>query len=148
MDREYQKAKKIDRSNWKSGPWDNEPDYAEWTTAVGYPAWCSRLKSGAWFGVIEAPLPIKDCIGFFGHAMRDKSDLFEHDFGMICPTDQEGIGGYTTSMEHWESPGLPTKTSYRGPYKTLEDLKSICEVIAKNISETHREGTYVNYFNL
>lgn len=152
--REYAKSKVIDRSEWPPGPWDNEPDYYEWTTEAGYEAYTCRLMCGAWVGIIIAPYPTDGMMLLaFSHTMRDKRfDQLDHQPGMISKTDQEGIGEFCLSMEHWESPG---PASYRpiggpkftrGPYKTLEEVKQICENVAADILETHTTQSYKDYF--
>lgn len=145
--------KKADRSAWKSGPWDNEPDFHEWITRAGYPAWAARLESGAWFTAVEAPSPKcgpenSSLVLAFHHTMDAKyrnKIVFGPGMSYI---KEEGITGFVCSMEHWECPG-PNKYRdwFRGPYKTLEDTKEICEVVADAILETHQEDKYPNYFN-
>lgn len=147
MSRGYHKDDVADRSGWAPGPWDGEPDFYEWTTAVGYEAYTYRLDSGAWAVSIIAPYPTegRDLLAF-SHTMRDQRP--EHRAGMISKTDVEGIGEHHVSMEHWASPGpaYGGRTWNRGPYKTLEETKQIAESVAKHIFDTHKEGTYVDYF--
>src|SRR5579885_2819656 len=139
MNKADYKTKKVDRSSWKSGPWDNEPDYYEWTTNVGYFVWMGRLDSGAWFAIIEAPCPTDGTMLLaFSHTLCYKINSSQ--FGMIDKTDKEDIGGFVYSMEHWESPGPSKREWYRGPYKTLEETKQFCEELAQDIFDTHKEG--------
>ncbi len=147
MDREWAKKKVVDREGWEPGPWDKEPDYYEWTTAVGYPAFLMRIESGAWAGIVEAPHPSGMMLLAFSHHMRDKYRS-QHQAGMISKTDVEGIGQFCFSMEHYASPGpaYGGRTWNRGPYKTMEDTIKICEEQAQQIFDTHAEGTYINYF--
>lgn len=151
MSKEYHRNDKADRSNWPSGPWDDEPDFYEWTTAVGYEAYMFRLESGAWAAAITAPYPTAKGPGTMGfhHTLRDKRiNQMDHSVCMVSKTDIEGIGDFCISMEHWESPGpaYGGRTWNRGPYKTIKELKQICENVAQDIFEVHQEGTYVNYF--
>lgn len=152
MSKKWSKDQEVDRSNWSAGPWDNEPDFYEWTTSVGYEAYLCRLDSGAWAGKVIAPYPTEGTMLLaFSHTMRDKRrNQIEYQPGMIAPSDDnvEGIGEYCLSMEHWESPGpaYGGRTWNRGPYKTLEETKQICEVVAGDIFETHSTQTYKNYF--
>ncbi len=150
MDKEFAKSRgsEIDRSTWKPGPWDEEPNYCEWTTKADYPAWAGRLPSGAWYLIIEAPLPTGGTkMLAFLHTMKDESPQ-EHDAtpGHCTPTDREGISQFCFSMEHWECPGPSERTWWRGPYKTLADVKERSEVLSDRIAKIHKEGTYVNYF--
>lgn len=152
MNREWGKHQKIDRKSWAPGPWDSEPDFYEWTTQVGYPAWAARLQSGSWFLVIEAPYPHKEDGAFrmgFHHCIRDKSEgRIELEPGSCFSTDKEDILGFVSSLEHWESPGPSDRTWWRGPYKTLEDVKKIGEKLASNILEVHQEEKYKRYFEI
>lgn len=143
MMREHARNEKVDRTGWPAGPWDNEPDFTEWTTAAGYPAFIGRLPDGCFYGIVEAPYPEGMMLLAFSHTIRDKT-RGKLSAGMIGKTGQEGIGEYTYSMEHYQSP-IP-KDSARGPYKTLEDVKQHCEDAAQMILKTYAEGTYVNYF--
>lgn len=148
MRRGWAQEKEIDRTSWPRGPWDDEPDYYEWVTLAGYPAFAFRLESGAWAGIVEAPHPTDGMMLLaFSHTMRDNYPD-QHQAGMISKTDVEGIGQFCLSMEHYASPGpaYGGRTWNRGPYKTLEEVKQICEDVAKSIFDTHKEGSYVNYF--
>jgi len=153
--KEYSKNKKVDRKDWPPGPWDSEPDFHEWTTVVGYEAYVGRLDSGALFGVVIAPYPTECTMGLaFSHTLRDmryarwyhdRKDMFTP--GCISKTDIEGVGEWTMSMEHYQSPGVSIyRTHTRGPYKTLQEVVEIVESMAKDIFDIHKEGTYVNYF--
>lgn len=148
MDQEFAKSKKIDRSLWKSGSWDNEPDYCEWITAQGHSTWAARLPSGAWYLVMEVPFPTESIMRLaFLHTMRD---LYYKEIsatpGMTAPTDKEDISQFIFSMEHWESPGSSERTWWRGPYKTLEAIKERSEILSDRISKIHKEDKYKNYF--
>ena len=47
----------VDRTNWPPGPWDDEPDIAEWTDdATGRPCLAVRQpKTGHWCGYVRLP---------------------------------------------------------------------------------------------
>lgn len=148
MNKEHYRNDVADRSSWGSGPWDNEPDFFEWDTQVGYPAWAARLDSGAWFVNVIAPYPTDGkMLLAFSHTIRDK--YYARDWagqpGMIAKTEQEGIGEHCISMEHWCHPG-PNKDKKRGPYKTLEEVKEYAEKAALYIFDTLQDGSYVDYF--
>lgn len=144
MSKEWTKERKINREGWPPGPWDNEPDFYEWITAAGYEAYAGRLQDGCWFGVVTAPHPTEGTMLLaFSHTIRDKS-RGKLCAGLVSKTDQEGVGEFCYSMEHYQSP-IPKKNGW-GPYKTLEDIKQHCEDAAQLIRKTHEEGTYVNYF--
>jgi hypothetical protein len=144
LSREFSKAQKINRRGWPQGPWDNEPDFYEWTTTVGYLAYAARLDDGCWFGVVEAPYPTDSVMLMaFSHTIRDKS-FGRLSSGLVAKSNQKGIGEFCYSMERYQSP-IPREISW-GEYKTLEDVKKHCEEAAQLIFTTHKEGTYVNYF--
>ncbi|TCK36701.1 hypothetical protein B0G84_5714 [Paraburkholderia sp. BL8N3] len=43
----------LDRTGWPAGPWDSEPDKAQWTDAVtGLPCMIHRNAYGAWCGYV------------------------------------------------------------------------------------------------
>lgn len=52
MNKKQQKP--VDRSGWAKGPWDGEPDRAEWEHA-GLPCLAVRNDSGAWCGYAAVP---------------------------------------------------------------------------------------------
>jgi hypothetical protein len=45
----------IDRTGWGPGPWDNEPDRAEWKTSAGLPALIVRSRLGNLCGYVAVP---------------------------------------------------------------------------------------------
>lgn len=45
-----------DRSNWPSGPWDDEPDMVSWLSGAGLPCEMRRNSKGAWCGYVGAGL--------------------------------------------------------------------------------------------
>jgi hypothetical protein len=147
MTKEYHRKDVADRSGWPKGPWDSEPDFYEWTTAVGYEAYMFRLNSGAWAASITAPHPSGQMLLAFTHHMRDMYPD-DHQAGMISKTDVEGIGDFCLSMEHYASPGpaYDGRDWNRGPYKTLDEVIQITEQVATHIYETHQEGIYTTYF--
>lgn len=147
--RDYLKNKEVDRKNWSVGPWLGEPNFYEWNTAVGYEAYAGRLETGAWVGIIIAPYPVEGkMLSAFCHTLRDKRHKGyddPHEPGSISKTDVEGIGEWSISMEHYESP-TPTNKSIWGPYKTLKNVIEITESVAKDIFDIHQSGEYKNYF--
>lgn len=149
MTRDWAKNRDIDRSSWGAGPWDNEPDYYEWTTEAGYSAYAGRLDTGTWYGIVVAPYPTESMMLLaFCHHIRDKyfnHGRIDHQPGVISKTDQEGIGEYCMSMEHYKAPSDSENKPKRGPYKTLEDVKVICENNARYIFETLQDKSYVDY---
>jgi hypothetical protein len=136
MSREYQREK-MDRSAWAPGPWDNEPDFYEWTTRAGYEAYAYRLHSGAWATAIVAPHPLGIELMKFMHTLRDEFE--NHLLGNIMATDVPTIGEFGISFEHWASPGTDRyRTSWRGPYKILKEVVAVTETSARDISELNK----------
>lgn len=43
-----------DRSNWPSGPWDEEPDAVSWVSVAGLPCEMRRNVRGEWWGYVGA----------------------------------------------------------------------------------------------
>ena len=150
MSKEFSRTRKIERKSWGPGPWDEEPDFYEWTTGAGYEAYAHRLDSGTWVGVIIAPLPpqthASDSLAFY-HTLREKRmRQFDHRIGLTSYSDIPGYGEYCLSMEHFQSPGPSSQEWNKGPYKSLKDIIQICENVAQDIFETLQSGDYVNYF--
>lgn len=147
----FDKDHTVDRSTWKSGPWDNEPDYHEWTTRAGYPAYIGRLDSGAWAGSVIAPGPPGEK-GWekmkFYHKLEyigwDKNAEFST--GHSSYTDVEGILEYCGSAEHWESPGPSKRIWWRGPYKTMDEFKERCENLASALLKLHNDPSLYEDF--
>lgn len=136
----FSKEDAADRSAWKSGPWDSEPDYYEWTTRAGYPAYIGRLDSGAWAGAVTAPeAPGEKSYEKmkFHRRLQHMSHTREFNTGMSSYTDVDGIIEYCSSGEHWEAPGPSNRTFWRGPYKTMEEFKERLENLADAILELH-----------
>jgi len=44
----------VDRSNWPSGPWDDEPDAVSWVSGAGLPCEMRRNSKGEWCGYVGA----------------------------------------------------------------------------------------------
>lgn len=144
MTKEWARGRVIDRSQWKSGPWDNEPDFYEWITESGYEAYCGRLPTGTWYGYVIAPHP--DGIEFSKYMHYLHWDL-KHQVGMVVKTDIKNVGEFGVSFEHNEAPGPTNRTFYRGPYRTLDDMKKDLEALAKDILLLNNDSSiYQNVF--
>lgn len=132
MTSEWAKNRKIDRSDWASGPWDTEVDYVEWTTKAGYPAYAARLDTGAWYSITEAPHPMGFSFSKFCHTLGEmRRDTLSP--GSVSKTDQPEIGGFSLSFEHWKSPGPSKRSWFKGEYKTLEEVIEITESLAQDL---------------
>lgn len=151
--KKYAQEKKIDRKSWGPGPWDNEPDFYEWTTQVGYEAYLCRLDSGTWVGTFITPNLQGEHIETAGfHAMlRDKrhgNEDYPFTPGVSSYVDypKKDFVEHHISMEHWEAPGPSNREWHRGPYKTFEDIIRITESMAKDYFDILQEGKYKDYF--
>lgn len=74
------KNPQVDRSRWRPGPWDEEPDLAHWITAAGPAALAFRVvpAAGFWCGFVACgsmQLPGFD-IGVIGALIRTREPLF------------------------------------------------------------------------
>ena len=49
---EYKEYRTVDKTNWKRGPWDDEPDKVQFVTANGMPALVVRGPFGALCGYV------------------------------------------------------------------------------------------------
>lgn len=140
----------IDRSSWKSGPWDNEPDYHEWTTKAGYEAFAGRLDMGTWYGYVVAPHPPYDMHIKFHRFMKKLNSMgippcFTGRLGLVAKTDIENVGEFCFSFEHNAPPSDPDKKCF-GPYKTLEETIETCEKLAEDLLLLNNDETlYINF---
>lgn len=53
--KKYAEQVKAERAKWPKGPWDAEPDRAEWKSDVGYPCLAIRGAMGCWCGYVGVP---------------------------------------------------------------------------------------------
>lgn len=135
MHRSFHKDKTVDRSHWKSGVWDEEPDYFEWDTKAGYGAFASRLEGGAWCLYIEAPHPTGDGFRPFWNALSPfPAKRSDYIISLVVKTDNPNISQFVISFERWETP-LYDPISYRGKYKTLKEVIEIGEEMAKKMMQ-------------
>lgn len=135
----FDKDHTVDRSGWKSGPWDSEPDCHEWVTRVGYQAYIGRLDSGVWCSCViapEAPGTHLEQMKFHSR-LQHMSHTREFNTGGSAYTDVPGMIEYCSSAEHWEAPGHSDRTWWRGPYKTMNEFKERCENLAAALLELH-----------
>lgn len=86
-----------DRSNWKSGPWDTEPDHVQWIDRDSwYPCIAHRQEDGYWCGYVGVP----PSHPYYGHKY-DKEGLVQIEVHggltysapcneLICHTPRQG----------------------------------------------------------
>lgn len=143
---DYRRNKKVDRSSWPEGPWDNEPDIYEWITSSGYKACASRLDTGAWVGEIEAPFPDDKDVSntlSFAHTLRER----KCGIGMVTKTDVTGTVHFCISFEHYKHPAPIPREHHWGEYKTLSEVIVMCNKTATHIKDLNdNPDKYVNYF--
>lgn len=135
----------IDRSSWKPGPWDNEPDYHDWETKAGYQAFAGRLDMGTWYGYVVAPHPSSEIPGLKFRRFMNKLGTMGIRCGMVVKTEIENVGEFCFSFEHYAPPSDPDKKCF-GPYKTFEEIIEACEKLANNLlSLNNDESLYINF---
>lgn len=149
--------KTIDKSTWGPGPWHNEPDRAEWTTAAGYPALARRTEFGHWCGYVAVP-PWHPAYG--KHHGDVEVDVHggltyaDRCHGEIChvpaPGEPDDVYWLGFDCHHtWDlSPGMEAYFESRGlprmlrpgangepyaSYRTLEYVRSECEKLAEQL---------------
>jgi len=137
----------VNRSRWSRGPWDNEPDKAEWRTAAGYHAIALRVHHGAWCGYVAVP-PGHPCHGA-DYETETTSDLEVHGgltyasacHGNVChvpaPGEPDNVWwiGFDTAHGGGLSPN-GAHNAYVGGlvYRTLEYVKAECESLASQLA--------------
>ena len=132
----------VDRTDWPSGPWDNEPDVYTWTTHAGYTGLAKRSTEGFWFGhvVVNASS---------AHAGRPVSgdDYFDCDaHGGLTYAGCAGTAAYgdvsaTDWMIGFDCGHLGDtwpldKHGERGMYLPLKFVTDQCEALAHALRQT------------
>lgn len=146
---------KVDRSGWGPGPWDGEPDRAEWRTTAGLHAIAHRVDHGAWCGYVAVPP---------GHPMHGKSDgdsevyaLEVHGgitYGAACrtpichvappgePDDVWWLGFDCIHCDDFAPRLSPNRSAFLysgegagGTYRTLEYVREQCESLARQLAD-------------
>lgn len=131
---------KVDRSGWRSGPWDNEPDRIEWITALGYPAIILRNDAVALCGYVGVPR---------GHAAYGKQDFGtsvhggltygSRCYGHVChmprPGESDDVFWHGFDCAHYGD-SVPLNTKYGLPeapdaeYRDVDYVRAECESLA------------------
>jgi hypothetical protein len=100
----------VDRSNWPSGPWDGEPDQAQWVDeATGLPCLAKRHpRSGHWCGYVG----VSEGHAAFGKGYDDDAvDVRVHG-GLTFASFCEGEPG--RGICHLPEPGEPDRVWWIG----------------------------------
>lgn len=155
----------VDRSKWRSGPWDGEPDRIEWKTDAGLPALMVRQRNhGAWCGYVAvAPdhslhgKSLVDCGQFEVHGDITYSKACHGDVCHVpepCEPDNVWWLGFDCAHIHDTTPKPIAVPSYGLIFGGFDDLGSPggddenyrdvayvqaeCESLAKQIVEVDR----------
>lgn len=97
----------LDRSSWRDGPWNNEPDHVVWEHN-GFPCLMHRGWSGAWCGYVAVPP---------GHPLhgKDYNDLdYESGIGSIAHGGLTYSGPCSGAICHVAKPGEPDDVHWFG----------------------------------
>jgi len=142
----------LDRTGWPSGPWDEEPDRVEFTTAAGYPGLMRRGPMGQWCGYVAVPPGhpwhglemevldgLADCPGGVTYAAACH--------GEICHTPAPGESddvwwvGFDCGHAGDLIPGMlaittiPLSLWRHGTYKPMDWVQSAVERLAEHCAE-------------
>lgn len=128
---------KVDRTGWKPGPWDDEPDKIQWKTAAGLPALIVRNSIGNLCGYVGVPP---------SHPALSTEDLTVHGgvtychscSGPIChvpepgePDDVKWIGFDCAHLgDTWPGRALYWQGADIGVYRDVPYVRSECESLA------------------
>jgi hypothetical protein len=131
--------RKVDRTGWPPGPWDDEPDRIEWRTQQGFPAMIIRNASmGNLCGYVGIPSD---------HPAREHAEDFRVHGGVtyaapcaghICHVPEPGASddvfwlGFDCG--HWEDvwPGQPVVPlrHREAVYRDVAYVRAECEALA------------------
>jgi hypothetical protein len=148
------KPKKIDRSDWPSGPWDGEPDRVEWKTSAGLPALITRTTSnGHLCGYVAVPP------GHPAHGVIDDGNYYDHDInvhggvtyaarcqGHVChvpePGEPDDVWWIGFDMAH-AGDLSPLMARYERlvdheSYRTVDFARAECERLAEQLAAIAR----------
>jgi hypothetical protein len=155
-------VKKVDRSRWARGPWDDEPDRVEFVTEAGFPAIIRRVPSGHLCGYVAVP-PGHPAHGKTYGRTWETDEKGETDFDRPVPNVVEDLvvhGGITyaepcdhdVGVCHVPAPGesddvwwlgfdaahggdvSPAYSSGYGSYRTVAYMRDECESLAKQLA--------------
>lgn len=141
----------VDRTGWRRGPWDGEPDEDRWTDeATGYPCIALRIAPGGhWCGYVGIPS---------GHPWFGKTDDYgcgvnvhggitysQHCRGSVCHVRTEGEPerfwyGFDCNHSGDAQPKRPDFFIY-GSYKTLRYVRMECRRLAAQLASVRPDGS-------
>jgi hypothetical protein len=141
--------KQTDRTNWKPGPWDNEPDRIEFEHE-GFPCLMTRGPIGAWCGYVAVP-PTHPWHGvdYWPDEKHPVMDVSVHGgltyasscYGQIChvpkPGDTDDVWwfGFDCAHAYDETPYVGTYGSSYGTYRDVAYVKAEVEKLATQLKE-------------
>jgi hypothetical protein len=158
---------KVDRSGWRPGPWDQEPDKLNWKTEVGLDGMIVRNGMGALCGYVAVPNghPLYGV----GYSDGDYPDSPEGRFdvhggltysarcaGHIChvpePGEPDDVWWFGFDCNHSQD-FAPSETNYRsalryadfagygGAYRDIAYVRAEVESLARQIAGVPMKGT-------
>lgn len=137
-----------DRSEWESGPWDDEPDKMQWVDQRSkMPCLAVRNYAGAWCGYVavtsDHPLygvPYDECPSFNVHggltfsgfcATQDKEHGICH---IVEPGEDDKVWWFGFDCHHYQddAPGY-SNINEKAEYRTLEYVRDECAQLAAQL---------------
>jgi hypothetical protein len=94
---------RVNRTTWPPGPWDDEGDREQWTTASGLPGLIARSRMGMWCGYV---------------AVAADHPYYQRDYADIDDIDVHGGLSYSAACQghicHVPEPGQPDDVWWLG----------------------------------
>ena len=143
----------IDKSNWPTGQWNNEPDKVQWRDEhTGLPCLARRARNGIWCGYVG----VSESHPWFGQPYQDHDDLDVH--GGLTFSDSCAADGKEHGICHKPAEGEPDKVWWFGfdcahvydlipemlrhypripdeTYKSIDYVRSECAKLARQIAD-------------
>jgi len=143
----------IDRTGWESGPWDDEPDRAEWVDeTTGYPCLAKRNHFGVWCGYVAVPpghplhgagydTPDVSVHGGLTYAAPCQAHGPDDADSAIChvpdPGEPEDVWWLGFDCGHWNDyhPDFGADPFRDGTYRSLDYVRTECANLAAQLAE-------------
>lgn len=134
----------LDRTRWPSGPWDDEPDRADWIDEkVGLPCLAIRQPIGAWCGYVAVPprhpwhglgyddidVRVHGGLTYAGPSYEDSSP---QRIGLLGESDDAWWIGFDCGHLGDRAPLLDFPFN-AGEYRTLAYVKLECTILAAEV---------------
>lgn len=106
----------VDRTDWPSGEWDNEPDKVQWTDeATGLVCLAHRSRMGAWCGYVGLPPSHPLYEREYGDIYKNVANLDVHGgltYSAACQPNHDPVTG--RGICHVPEPGEPDNLWWLG----------------------------------